>query len=135
MNTLSVLVVDDHRDTAASTAELCRLFGYAVRYAVCADDAVALAVAHPPDVILLDLMMPRVDGFELSRRLAAAGNGRPPVLVAHTGCETDGDRAASRAAGFHLHLVKPVAPATLSGVLRRFQEALVADVPSCEPVG
>lgn len=134
---LSVLVVDDHADTAVSTADLCRLFGCAARSAVCAADALALAAADPPDVVLLDLQMPGMDGYELARLLSAVG-GAAPLLVAHSGCAAQAERV--EAAGFHLHLMKPVAPAVLAGVLRRFQEALVpaarpASASARQPVG
>jgi CheY-like chemotaxis protein len=78
-------------------------------------------------VVLLDPRMPGVDGCELARRLAAEADGKPPLVVALTGCEAPADRARAAASGVHLYLVKPVEPAVLIGMMRRFQEALASD--------
>lgn len=119
---LSVLVVDNDPDAAESTADLFRLFGHAARFALGGEEGLALAAAAPPDVVRVDLRMPGLDGCEVARRLAARGHGRPPVLIAYTSAAGDADRA--RAAGFPLHLVKPVSGSTLAGLLRRLQIAL-----------
>jgi CheY-like chemotaxis protein len=131
---LSVLVVDDSPDAAGSTAELLALAGHAVRFAVSGEDALRLAAADPPDVVLLDLWMPGMDGYAVARRLAAQTTGKPPLLVAVTGCGSAADRAEAGAAGFHLHLVKPVEPAVLLGLLRRVRETL-APPPASSPGG
>jgi CheY-like chemotaxis protein len=121
---LLVLVVDDSPDTAGSEAELLSLAGYSVRVALSGQEALTLAAAEQPDVILLDILMPGTDGFEIARQLLAMANGKPPLLVAVTACGADSDYAQTRAAGFDLHLVKPVDPAVLIGLLRRFRRAL-----------
>jgi len=124
---LSVLVVDDDADTADSLADLLALHGYAARAATCGADALALAAADPPDVLVLDIRMPGMDGWELARRFAGAR--KPPLVVAVSGCGTDADRQRSGEAGVHLHLVKPVEPAVVLGILRRFAE--VVSPPIC----
>lgn len=121
---LSVLVVDDDADTAQSTADLLAHYGHAARVALGGEAGLEAAAADPPDVVLLDLRMPRVDGCELARRLAGRPAPRPPVVVAVTGCATAADRARAAAAGVHLFLVKPVEPALLIGMMRRFKDAL-----------
>jgi len=124
---LSVLVVDDSTDMTSSTSELLTLVGCAVRVATSGSEALALVASDPPDVILLDLLMPQMDGYEVARRLSALKSLKPSLLVAVTGCGTEEDRARTAAAGFDLHLVKPVDPALLIGLLRRFRRALVQD--------
>jgi CheY-like chemotaxis protein len=127
---LSILVVDDSPDTVWSTSELLELAGCEVQVAFGGEEALALAAAHSPDVVLLDLLMPGMGGCEVARRLIARSCGKPPLLVAVTGCGTDADRTRSAAAGFDLHLIKPVDPALLVGVVRRFQRALAPTNPS-----
>src|SRR2546430_1508313 len=114
---LSVLVVDDHPDTADSLAEILALHGHRPRVALGGLDALALAGPEPPEVVLPDLVMPGVDGFELARRLREQA-ASPPVLVALTGCSSARDRERVLTAGFDLHLIKPVEPTTLVGVLQ-----------------
>ena len=128
---LSVLVVDDDPDTAESTAHLLYLCGYTARFALCGEDALRSAAADPPDVVLLDLRMPDMDGFEVARRLAALRAVKPPLVVALTGCEGAAERAGAASAGFHMHLVKPVEPAFLIGLMRRIRRA-VAPVPPAD---
>ncbi|QEL20620.1 response regulator [Limnoglobus roseus] len=112
---LSVLVVDDNTDAADSLAQFLALKGYTVRTAYNGPDALTLAAATPPDVALLDLMMPVMDGWEVAKRLDAA---RPrPVLVAITGSDGDVSRNRSQWAHIPFHLVKPVAHEILLNLL------------------
>jgi two-component system, OmpR family, response regulator len=112
-----VLVVDDSVDVADSTAELLRLTGFDAR--ACYDGPAALAVAAEflPDVSLLDLTMPLMDGDELAVRLRKQAAGRPMLLVAVTAMGGDEYRRRTEAAGFHLHLLKPVDPHDLLRVV------------------
>jgi signal transduction histidine kinase len=103
-----VLVVDDNEDAAAMLAEALTAYGYVVR---CAHDAPAgLEVADKfrPDVALLDIGLPVMDGYELARRFHADDRLRPTQLVAVTGYGQEQDRARSLDAGFAAHVVKPV---------------------------
>ena len=119
---LSVLVVDDNRDAADSLAELVALCGHRARAAHGGAEAITAASADPPDVVLLDLAMPRVDGFEVARRLRAQTVGA--VLIALTSQATEAVEQRYTAAGFHLLLIKPVDPPALVDLLRRIGEEL-----------
>jgi CheY-like chemotaxis protein len=121
---LSVLVVDDLEDAADSTAAVLALSGHAVRTAYSGDEAVRVADAEPPDVVLFDIGMPGMDGWELARRLRASAGAKRPLLVAVTAAATDADRKKSEEAGIDLHLVKPVDPAALVGLVRRFSRVV-----------
>jgi CheY-like chemotaxis protein len=70
-----------------------------------------------PDVALLDIGMPKTNGYEVARQIRAASNGQEVLLIAITGWAQDSDRAQSRAAGFDHHLTKPVEPETLIELL------------------
>jgi PAS domain S-box-containing protein len=104
-----VLVVDDNEDSADSLALLLELKGHEVRVALDGPAALATAHAFQPEVVLLDIGLPGMDGYEVARRLRAerAGEGGL-LLVALTGYGQDEDRRRSREAGFDHHLVKPV---------------------------
>jgi CheY-like chemotaxis protein len=113
---LTVLVVDDNPDAAASTAEVLALYGHR---ALCATDgagALEVAAADPPDAAVLDLMMPRMNGVELARRLRGAG-GRRPVLVALTGWRGSAVERWAAEGGFDAVLFKPAEPAALLAAL------------------
>ena len=79
-------------------------------------------------MVLLDVGMPGLDGWEVARRLRGRPAGKQPVVVAVTGFGTVGDRWRSADAGVDLHLVKPVDPGLLKGLMLRFQRALVPPV-------
>src|SRR5262249_54582775 len=121
---LRILLVEDHADTAATMAELLRLHGYDVLVFGTGIEALRHAQANPPDVVLLDIGLPGMDGWELAQRLRALPGPRGPLLVAITGYGQEVDRERSRQAGIHLHLVKPVDPVDLEQVLQRFHELL-----------
>jgi len=103
-----VLVVDDNRDAAESLAILLEIVGHEVRTAHDGEAGVAAAAEFRPDVILMDIGMPRLNGYEAARRIRAESGGGVPFLVALTGWGADDDRRRTRAAGFDRHLVKPV---------------------------
>ena len=114
---LRILVVDDNHDSADSLAMLLGLLGNDTRMAYDGTNAVAAADEFRPDIVLLDLGMPGVDGFETCRRLREQEWGGRMIIVALTGWGQPHDRSASRGAGFDHHLVKPVDPAVLERVL------------------
>jgi len=103
-----LLVVDDNVDAILSQAELLRMLGHEVETAYDGPSALRKAEAFRPDVVLLDLGMPGMDGFEVARRLRATPEGRDVFLVAQTGWGQEEDRKRTRAAGFDAHLAKPV---------------------------
>jgi len=109
--------VDDNKDVADSAAELLCIVGFEVQ--VCYDGPSALAAARGflPDVCLLDLNMPGMDGDELAVRLRDQAGDRPVLFVAMTAMAGEEDRRRTETAGFHLHLVKPVDPHDLLRVV------------------
>jgi two-component system OmpR family response regulator len=114
---LRVLCVDDNQDAADTLGVLLELVGYQAR--VCYDGASALiaADAFRPDAAILDLSMPGMSGDELGRRLRATEWGRALPLVALTALSGEDARDRTTAAGFDLHLVKPINPDRLANVL------------------
>lgn len=120
---LHVLVVDACPDMGWSAATLLGLHGHLPQVATTGEEAVELAAADPPHIVLAELQLPGIDGCELVR-LLARGDGPPPVFVAVTSSGTAVDRGRTAAAGFHAHLLKPVEPAVLLGLLRRVARAL-----------
>ena len=121
-----ILAADDNRDAAESLAMLLKLDGHDVRIAFDGDSAISAAGEFLPDVALLDIAMPKRDGFQVARHIRAQPWGRDILLVALTGWGQDGDRARARAAGFDAHLVKPVDPGALNEVLSGRGRALRA---------
>jgi CheY-like chemotaxis protein len=103
-----ILVADDNNDALESLATLLQLSGHEVYTA--ANGAVALESAeqHRPEVALLDIGMPKLDGYEVARRIRAQPWGQRITLVALTGWGQDSDRKRSQEAGFDSHLVKPL---------------------------
>jgi CheY-like chemotaxis protein len=114
---LRVLAVDDNMDAASTLALLIQISGHDVRTAHDGPSALAAAQAYRPDVILLDIGLPGLDGYEVAQRLRAMPIGADMVLVALTGYGQDEDRRRSIAAGFDHHLVKPASPQTLMKLL------------------
>jgi len=102
-----VLIVEDREDAAESLAMLLEVAGHTVRTAPDGLSALDAATEFVPDVVLSDLGLPGIDGFEVARRLRARGPECPPLLIAISGYGRDDDRQRSRAAGFDHHLVKP----------------------------
>ena len=117
-----ILVVDDNLDSAESLAMLLTIMGNEVVTAHDGLEALAVAAAFRPDVMLLDIGLPALDGYEVCRRIRQQAWGKGMALFALTGWGQEEDRRRSLAAGFDAHLVKPVLPATL--------ETLLAGVPA-----
>jgi PAS domain S-box-containing protein len=112
-----ILIVDDNRDSATTLAMLLRLSGHEIRTAYDGDDAVEQAAAYQPDVILLDIGLPGMNGYDACRAIRKLPAGKSIVLVALTGWGQEEDRRKSREAGFDDHLVKPVDHDALSRLL------------------
>src|SRR5712692_7711794 len=112
-----VLVVDDNVEAAATLAELLDLWGHEVR--VVHDGRLALEEASQfhPEVVLLDIGLPQMDGYEVARRLDKQTGRQGLRLVAVTGYGQEEDRRKAQAAGFDDHLVKPVDPDALQQLL------------------
>jgi PAS domain S-box-containing protein len=112
-----VLVVDDNTDAADTLDLLLRSLGHTTRVANNGQDALALAAGFRPDVILLDIGMPGLDGYEVARRLEDLRKVYPFRIIAVTGWGQDADRKRAREAGFDFHLLKPVDINLLAQVL------------------
>jgi CheY-like chemotaxis protein len=112
-----VLVVDDNVDAAESLATVLRMWDYEVWTAFDGPEALQAAASCRPDVILLDIGLPGLDGYEVARRLRANPTAGRPLVAALTGYGQEEDRRRSREAGFDLHLVKPVDPDELLRLL------------------
>jgi PAS domain S-box-containing protein len=112
-----VLVVDDNVDAAMSLAMMLDLMGSEARTAHDGLEALDAAAAFRPDLILLDIGMPRLNGHETARRIRAQPWGTDVVLVALTGWGQEEDRRKSQEAGFDAHMTKPIEPAALEKLL------------------
>jgi PAS domain S-box-containing protein len=117
-----VLAVDDNVDAVNSLAMLLEIIGHEVRTAHDGPAAIAAAKDYRPEIILLDIGLPGMDGYKVARHLRELPELAKSVLVAVTGYGQEEDRRRSAAAGFDHHLVKPVDPQTLTRLLA-----------SCEP--
>ena len=123
---LRVLVVEDHAETADALATLLRVGGHEPEVAPDARAALEMARSCPPDVVLLDLGLPDLDGWQLATHFQEPRGGKRPLLVAVTGLGQEADRRRSEEAGIDLHLVKPADPGQLLCLLNRFRR-IVAD--------
>jgi CheY-like chemotaxis protein len=112
-----VLVADDSRDLAESLGMLLELAGHEVRLAYDGQEALEVADRFRPDVMLLDIGLPRLDGFEVASRLRQDHRHDRMLLMAVTGYGMDSDRDRALAAGFDHHLVKPVDPKLLRDLI------------------
>jgi PAS domain S-box-containing protein len=112
-----ILVVDDSVDAASSLAMMLRLMGHEVRIAHDGIEGIAVAAAYGPDMIVLDIGMPRLNGFDACRRIREQPWGKGIFIVALTGWGQEEDKRRSQEAGFDDHLVKPVEPAALEELL------------------
>ncbi len=113
-----VLIADDNRDAAESLAVLLRMDGHEVTIAYDGPQALAMLMQGRPEVALLDIGMPGLNGYEVAKRVRHATLGRGITLIAVTGWGQDRDKAQAREAGFDHHFTKPVDPGRLSELLR-----------------
>jgi CheY-like chemotaxis protein len=111
--TRRVLVVEDNLDTVQTLARLLKSDGHNVEFAINGYAAIDIARRFRPDVVLLDLGLPGLDGFEVCRRIKSEPALRDACVIAVTAYSHDEYRARSQAAGCLLHVVKPVEPACL----------------------
>ena len=112
-----ILVVDDNQDSAESLTILLSLAGHETHTAYDGLEAMEAAEAFKPDVILLDIGLPKLNGYEVARKIREKPWGQTMVLVALTGWGQEEDRRRSREAGFNHHLTKPVDPPELTRLL------------------
>jgi PAS domain S-box-containing protein len=120
-----ILVADDNLDSAASLALVLQLMGHEVRTVHDGLDAADAAETFHPHVVLLDIGMPKLNGYDACRRIRRLPEGKDIVIVALTGWGQEDDKRRSQEAGFTYHLVKPIEPAAL--------ETLLATLPETSP--
>jgi signal transduction histidine kinase len=118
-----VLIADDNRDVVEAFEVMLQMLGHEVLTANDGIEAVEKAAAHHPDVIVLDIGMPKLNGYEAARRIRQNNHGRQAVLIAVTGWGDVKDKRLSEAAGFNYHLVKPVDPVALTQLLESLDNA------------
>jgi CheY-like chemotaxis protein len=116
-----ILVADDNRDSAESLAMMLRVMGHEVRAAHNGLEAVELAASYRPEVVLLDIGMPKLNGYDAARQIRQQPWGKNMMLIALTGWGQEEDRRRSQEAGFDQHLVKPVEPVSLEKLLGSIQ--------------
>jgi PAS domain S-box-containing protein len=126
-----ILVVDDNRDSAESLAMLLRLLGHDARMVHEGHQALCVAEELRPELVLLDIGLPGIDGYEVARRLRAEPWGRAATLIALTGYGGDDVRERTESAGFNRHLVKPLD----IDVLRRLISELDGPITSSGAMG
>ena len=112
-----ILVIEDHRDAAESLRMLLEILGHEVRVAFTGREGIEAALEWKPDVVLSDIGLPELDGYEVARRLRQEPSLANVLLVALTGYNGDDDRRRSKDAGFDHHLVKPADVRELQRVL------------------
>ena len=120
-SSLRILIVDDNKDGADSLGMMLRLMGNDTRTAYDGEEAVSAAGEFRPDVALLDIGLPKLNGYEACRRIREQPWGKQMVLIAVTGWGQDEDRHRSHKAGFDNHMVKPVDPQALMKRLAELQ--------------
>jgi signal transduction histidine kinase len=118
--TCRILIVDDNRDSAESLATLLQMLGHDVRAAYDGEAGLRLAKQFSPDIVLLDIGLPRLSGLEAAQRIRHDLGLRDTLLIAMTGYGQEEDKRRSREAGFNAHLVKPVDFGELQKLLERF---------------
>jgi CheY-like chemotaxis protein len=126
-SSLKVLVVDDNPDVVDTLKMLLEMNGNTAHAAYDGLEAVKVAEEIRPDVILLDIGLPKIDGYETCRRIRERDWGRRVMVYALTGLGQDDDLDRSRQTGFDMHLTKPVAPEVLLTVLAATPRAAARD--------
>jgi CheY-like chemotaxis protein len=113
-----ILIADDNQDSARSLAIMLKFLGNEVQTAHDGQEAVDLAASYQPEVVLLDIGMPKLNGYDAASYIRQQPWGRSVVLIALTGWGQEEDKRRSQEAGFDYHLVKPVEPDVLKKVLK-----------------
>jgi CheY-like chemotaxis protein len=113
----TILVIEDNHDAREALHLLLESFGHRVLEAANGPHGLALVLDHRPEVVLVDLGLPGMDGYEVAREIRLRPVGRTALLIAVTGYGQADDRRRSKDAGFDAHLVKPVSPSLLSTLI------------------
>jgi CheY-like chemotaxis protein len=117
VGTHRILIVDDNADAGTSLSALLQLNGHETQTAFSSVDALSLAESFDPDIVLPDIGLPEMDGYEVARRLRRTPQGPRIHIIALTGYGQQADRDRARQAGFDGHLVKPLDFAALDRML------------------
>jgi two-component system cell cycle response regulator DivK len=115
-----VLVIEDHEDNRTILRDLLTTVGYEILEAINGEDGLALAEAQPPDLILMDIDLPGIDGYEATRRIRAQPGLRGVPIIAVTSYALSGDDAKAFAAGCDAYIAKPFSPRALLARVREF---------------
>jgi DNA-binding response OmpR family regulator len=119
---LKILVVDDNRDSAEILAAIIRHEGHTVWAAYTGREAISLADAHKPALVLLDINMPEMTGFDVVRELRDHKRAPRPVILAVSGYGQESDKIAAKRVGFDGYLTKPVDPKELIARIAAFDK-------------
>lgn len=114
-----IVVVDDNVDSATSLATILKLMGHHVHVAYDGPRALAVILEHRPQLVFLDIGLPGMSGYEVAKRVRADAALKHIYLIALSGYGTDQDKQRSRESGFDLHVVKPLDPSELEGLISR----------------
>lgn len=114
---LKVLLVEDEADTAESFGRILELFGNDVRIVLNGPDALFSGLEFRPDVVLLDIGLPFMNGYEVARKMRERFWGRNVLIIATTSWDQDEDRRLSKEAGIDHHMVKPIDPYALARLI------------------
>lgn len=108
-----ILIVDDNEDAALTIATLAEILGHTIQVAYDGGVAVKIAAEFKPDIALVDIGLPTLNGYEVAKAIRRQPEGERVYLIALTGWGQEEDKREAEAAGFDLHLVKPVNPIDL----------------------
>lgn len=120
---LRILLADDDRDATLSLATLLKLEGYAVHHVYDGSATLDAVREFEPDVVLVDIGMPKMSGYDVARHIRERYGSQKPVLVALTGWKQASDRILAQLAGFDHHVAKPYEPGALLALIRRVQSS------------
>ena len=123
---LRILLADDDRDATLSLSTLLKLEGYEVRHVYDGNATLDAVREFEPDIVLVDIGMPKLSGYDVARYIRERYGKERPVLVALTGWKQASDRILATLAGFHHHVAKPYDPGALLELIRRLERS--ADV-------
>ena len=115
-----ILVIEDTEDNRRIIGDLLTSVGYEVIEAVDGEEGVAMAESHRPDLILIDIQLPAMDGYEATRRIRAIPQLAEVPIIAVTSYALSGDEAKARAAGCESYIAKPFSPRALLAKVREF---------------
>ena len=119
---MRIVLADDDRDATLSLATLLKLEGYEVRHVYDGDATLTAVREFAPDLLLIDIGMPKISGYDVARRVRERYGKEGPVLVALTGWKQASDRILATLAGFDHHVAKPYDPGVLLQLVRGIQQ-------------